>query len=235
MRSIRTTTARRAIATALLAATLAAPAVPRPVLAQQEEPDPHRQAVVGGAVGALGGAVLGRLLAGRHNNTAAVLGGAILGGLAGGAYGYSRERQGLGGAQAADDYQRQSDLQRREAARQDEERKLYDGWKDRRTAAGDQPKDTTVAKAGDPEPTPPAATGPRPLTTANLGNQAAGGTDQVATAQRMLKALDLYKGPVDGKMGEETRDAVMRFQSAKGLPPTGEVNAELIDKLRASL
>ena len=47
----------------------------------------------------------------------------------------------------------------------------------------------------------------------------------------MLKALDLYKGPVDGKVGEETRDAVMRFQSEKGLPPTGEVNAELIDKL----
>lgn len=232
----RSTTAKRLTATALLAAVLAAPGAPRPALAQQQEPDPHRQTIVGGAVGALGGAVLGRLLGGKHNNTAAVLGGAILGGLAGGAYGYSKERQGPGGAQAADDYQRQSDLQRREAARQDEEKKLLDGWKDHRTAtSGEQPKDTTVAKAGEPEAAPPAATGPRPLTTANLGNQAAGSGDQVATAQRMLKALDLYKGPVDGKLGADTRDAVMRFQSAKGLSPTGEVNAELIDKLRASL
>ena len=135
MRSIRTTTAKRAVAATLLAAVLAAPAVPRPALAQQEEPDPHRQTIVGGAVGALGGAVLGRLLAGKHNNTAAVLGGAILGGLAGGAYGYNRERQGAGGAQAASDYDRQSDLQRRAATRQDEEKKLVDGWKDHRTAA----------------------------------------------------------------------------------------------------
>lgn len=235
MRGTRTTTARRLTAAALAAAVLAAPVAPRPALAQQQNPDPHRQAIVGGAVGALGGAVLGRLLKGKHNNTAAVLGGAVLGGLAGGAYGYSRDRQAAGSTQAADDYQRQSDLQRREATRQDEEKKLLDGWKDHRTATGDQPKDTTVAKAETPEAAPPATTGPKPLTTANLGNQAAGSGDQVATAQRMLKALDLYKGPVDGKVGEETRDAVMRFQSEKGLPPTGEVNAELIDKLRASL
>ena len=222
-------TAKRTLATALLAAVLAAPAVPRPVLAQQEEPDPHRQTVVGGAVGALGGALLGRLLAGRHNNTAAVLGGAVLGGLAGGAYGYSRERQAPPGAQVADDYQRQSDLQRKTVARQEEEKRLLDGWKDHQAAGGDQPKPATAAKAGEP------ATGPKPLTTANLGGQATGGTDQVATAQRMLKALDLYKGPVDGTMGPDTRDAVMRFQSAKGLAPTGEVTPELIDKLRASL
>jgi hypothetical protein len=231
MRSIRATTAKRAVAATLLAAVLAAPAVPRPALAQQEEPDPHRQTIVGGAVGALGGAVLGRLLAGKHNNTAAVLGGAILGGLAGGAYGYSRERQGAPGPQDADDYQRQSELQRKTVARQEEEKRLLDGWKEHR-AAGDQ---ATAAKAGEPEAPAPAATGPKPLTTAALGSQATSGTDQVASAQRMLKALDLYKGPIDGTMGPETRDAVMRFQSAKGLPPTGEVTADLIDKLRASL
>src|SRR4051794_41385284 len=85
MRGTRTTTARRLTAAALSAAILAAPVAPRPALAQQQNPDPHRQAIVGGAVGALGGAVLGRLLQGKHNNTAAVLGGAVLGGLAGGA------------------------------------------------------------------------------------------------------------------------------------------------------
>src|SRR6476620_10399570 len=118
MRGTRTTTTRRLTAAALSAAILAAPVAPRPALAQQQNPDPHRQAIVGGAVGALGGAVLGRL--------------------AGGAYGYTRDRQAAGSTQAADDYQRQSELQPREATRQDEEKKLLDGWKDHRTATGDQ-------------------------------------------------------------------------------------------------
>src|SRR5689334_12625006 len=116
MRSTRIST--RLTAAALLAAVLAAPVTTRPALAQQD-PDPHRQTIIGGAVGALGGAILGRLIGGKHNNTAAVLGGAVLGGLAGGAYGYNKDRQAGGSAHAADDYQRQSDLQRREAARQD--------------------------------------------------------------------------------------------------------------------
>ncbi len=44
--------------------------------------------------------------------------------------------------------------------------------------------------------------------------------------QVALKAAGYYAGPVDGKIGAQTRDAVKAFQKAKGLSPDGVVGSK---------
>ena len=41
--------------------------------------------------------------------------------------------------------------------------------------------------------------------------------------QTRLRALGLYEGETDGVFGVLTRDAIRRYQAAKGLPPTGRL------------
>ncbi|KAB8334527.1 peptidoglycan-binding protein [Scytonema tolypothrichoides VB-61278] len=48
---------------------------------------------------------------------------------------------------------------------------------------------------------------------------------QVSEIQRCLSKLGYYKGPVTGKFASLTRDAVIRFQRANGLPTVGFVGA----------
>jgi hypothetical protein len=58
---------------------------------------------------------------------------------------------------------------------------------------------------------------------------------RVASAQRMLMATGYYAGPSDGLLGPTTRAAVARFQAEQGLPPTGDVDPLLLDRLRSAL
>jgi hypothetical protein len=58
---------------------------------------------------------------------------------------------------------------------------------------------------------------------------------RVASAQRMLMAIGYYAGPSDGLLGPTTRAAVARFQAEQGLPPTGDVDPLLLDRLRSAL
>jgi hypothetical protein len=58
---------------------------------------------------------------------------------------------------------------------------------------------------------------------------------RVASAQRMLMAIGYYAGPSDGLLGPTTRAAVGRFQAEQGLPPTGDVDPLLLDRLRSAL
>jgi localization factor PodJL len=64
--------------------------------------------------------------------------------------------------------------------------------------------------------TPPAATEP--------GNA-------VQQAQALLDRLGFEPGPIDGQAGALTRRAVIEFQRATGLPETGEVTPDLLDRL----
>jgi peptidoglycan hydrolase-like protein with peptidoglycan-binding domain len=92
--------------------------------------------------------------------------------------------------------------------REIQERKLFDEWKRERTGG------TAAGSAS--------------------GAPAAGSAD-IGTAQRYLIALGYYNGKADGVAGASTRAAVQRFQSDRGLSPTGTVTPELVQEMRRAL
>ena len=53
----------------------------------------------------------------------------------------------------------------------------------------------------------------------------------VTSAQERLARLGYYNGQIDGVLGQDTYRAIMRFQSDKGLAPTGKLNAETLQSL----
>ncbi len=53
----------------------------------------------------------------------------------------------------------------------------------------------------------------------------------VLKAQRELAALGLYKGPLDGRYGRATRNAILAYQRKVDLPPTGRPDQKTIDHL----
>src|SRR5215203_5648287 len=93
--------------------------------------------------GAAAGALAGRAIAGKHDNTLAILGGALLGGIAGNV-GVDRPNQIRGQEEATSaanaeqqrqlDYQRQSQLQQAQVQREIQEQNLYEQWKQQRGA-----------------------------------------------------------------------------------------------------
>ena len=54
---------------------------------------------------------------------------------------------------------------------------------------------------------------------------------QVRRAQGFLSVLGYGPGPIDGQMGDRTREAIMAFEADQGLPRTGRVDAVLIERL----
>lgn len=48
---------------------------------------------------------------------------------------------------------------------------------------------------------------------------------QIAEVQRILKNAGFNPGPIDGIMGGRTKEAIRRFQKAKGLKPTGKIDS----------
>lgn len=64
--------------------------------------------------------------------------------------------------------------------------------------------------------------------------QAQGARDTVATVQALLSRLGYAPGPADGEMGPRTRDAIRAFQRSIGMPDTGEVSPELVERLTSS-
>lgn len=50
-------------------------------------------------------------------------------------------------------------------------------------------------------------------------------------AQAALKQKSHYKAPVDGKVGQGTHKAIVSFQSANGLQPTGQLDSPTITAL----
>ncbi len=57
----------------------------------------------------------------------------------------------------------------------------------------------------------------------------------VADTQASLAALKLYDGPLDGKLGPQTRAAVSAFEKRLGLTPTGQPSARLLVQMRKAL
>jgi peptidoglycan hydrolase-like protein with peptidoglycan-binding domain len=50
----------------------------------------------------------------------------------------------------------------------------------------------------------------------------------VAAAQRELRRIGYYRGPIDGIPGPQTEAAILRFERATGLATTGAIGPELV-------
>jgi len=59
-----------------------------------------------------------------------------------------------------------------------------------------------------------------------------GANPRVEEVQEMLKELKFYAGPVDGKMGKETRNALAAFQKKNNIAATGKVDLKTLNGLR---
>lgn len=181
---------------------------------------------IGTLGGAAAGGTLGSTVGKGKGQTVAVLGGAILGGIAGNRAvdrpleeqrsqrrEAAREREFERQQRARDleahrklDFERQSALQKEQVRREIEEQRLYEEWK-RQRLAGHSGADS-----------------------ADLVTR-----DDVVTAQRLLIALGHYSGPVDGVAGSGTMAAVRAFQTRVGMPQTGVLSLDLINRMRAAI
>ncbi|MEI6984935.1 MAG: peptidoglycan-binding domain-containing protein [Rhodospirillaceae bacterium] len=54
----------------------------------------------------------------------------------------------------------------------------------------------------------------------------------VQEAQRLLTDKGVYSGPVDGKLGPMTKDAIKKFQQARDLPVTSQADFPTLTALR---
>lgn len=81
------------------------------------------------------------------------------------------------------------------------------------------------------------APGPRmldasPAIPASLPTRVSG--DLIYDVQSKLMRLGYSPGPIDGTFSPQTRNAVLHFQNDMGLRPTGEIDAELLRRLRTT-
>jgi peptidoglycan hydrolase-like protein with peptidoglycan-binding domain len=56
-------------------------------------------------------------------------------------------------------------------------------------------------------------------------------TDEVSKAQEVLKNDGIYSGPVDGRMSQDTREAIRSFQQSHQLNMTGTIDDETAREL----
>lgn len=80
------------------------------------------------------------------------------------------------------------------------------------------------AARAEPAPAPAPATEP-PATTAPM---------TLREAQQRLAELGYKPGAADGKTGPRTREALKLFQKDNGLPPSGQLDAETMHRLRSA-
>jgi peptidoglycan hydrolase-like protein with peptidoglycan-binding domain len=55
--------------------------------------------------------------------------------------------------------------------------------------------------------------------------------EKVRRAQEELRKRNLYFGEVDGRQSDEVKGAILRYQTRKGLTPTGELNGSTLQSL----
>lgn len=54
---------------------------------------------------------------------------------------------------------------------------------------------------------------------------------QITEVQKILKGMGLYGDDIDGVIGPKTREGVIAYQKAKGLPPTGNIDKRLLRQM----
>jgi peptidoglycan hydrolase-like protein with peptidoglycan-binding domain len=97
------------------------------------------------------------------------------------------------------------------------------------------PSDTPRSLAPSTNVTGGARTTPAaPSTSSSAASDTQSSPDDVIKAQQALKQQGLYKGPVDGKIGPETRTAISRFQKQNGLQQSAQLDEQTMDNLQGS-
>ncbi len=56
-------------------------------------------------------------------------------------------------------------------------------------------------------------------------------SDQIKSAQKMLKIKSMYSGDETGKLDDATRDGLKKFQESVGMKVTGTLNAATLEKM----
>jgi peptidoglycan hydrolase-like protein with peptidoglycan-binding domain len=59
--------------------------------------------------------------------------------------------------------------------------------------------------------------------------------DQIKQAQAILKQRSFYSGEQTGKLGDDTRDGLKKYQQAEGLKVTGTLNKVTLEKMGITL
>jgi hypothetical protein len=92
------------------------------------------------------------------------------------------------------------------------------------------PRDPAIPRPGDPASTL------RSLGDTE-GRQSGGNPSQTAVdsqisrIQEALKSQGHDPGPIDGRLGARTQDAIRAFQSSRGLPVTGQMDQQTMERL----
>ena len=94
-------------------------------------------------------------------------------------------------------------------------------------------RDTTRGPTGQNKPPPPAQPRPRQRPVSAESVQAVGET--VAWLQRGLRKFGHYDGPIDGRAGALTHQAIRSYQRSRHLTPHGRIDYALLVSLRRSL
>lgn len=82
-------------------------------------------------------------------------------------------------------------------------------------------------------PASPGMSSGNPSTAPGMSSSEAGNPSRatVQEAQQQLKSQGLYDGPVDGKLGAGTRDAIRKYQQQNGLSETAQLDAATLQHL----
>lgn len=79
------------------------------------------------------------------------------------------------------------------------------------------------------------ATASAPATPSATPTSVSSGASFEQKVQTALKNAGYYSGPIDGKIGQKTREAIKSFQSANGLKADGVVGPSTWEKLKKSI
>lgn len=78
------------------------------------------------------------------------------------------------------------------------------------------------------------AAAPEAATAAPTADAAPLSAAEVREAQRLLNRQGFETGGIDGVVGPKTRLALIQFQQRQGLPETGQLSADLLERLRTA-
>ena len=98
-----------------------------------------------------------------------------------------------------------------------------------------QPQEELAAIAVNPSSTSSTTASPIQTADAFVSPASLEGSARIREIQSALKSAGFNPGPVDGKMGQQTKTAVRDFQTANGLQADGKVGPKTWSKLETYL
>jgi tol-pal system protein YbgF len=102
-------------------------------------------------------------------------------------------------------------------------------------ATAPPPSPVFVVPAATPQPSPVVAAPvvpTAPLSAVPTPRQSELSPSEIVEVQTRLEALGMKPGPLDGNLGSRTIGAIKRYEEANGLPQTGNIDREILGRLR---